>query len=198
MSRGKSNPMYGVRGKNAPRWGDHKSLEERKKISDALKGKPKPWLRGKPSGMLGKKQPEEVRERISKNNAKYWLGKNRSDSDKKKMSDARIGVVPWNKGMIGFLAGKSSPRWRGGVSNNPYGMGWGELLKEQIRERFGRVCVLSLESENGRKLCVHHIDGDKDNHSLENLLPLSVNVHMVLHANEEFFEGTLYWKPSNG
>lgn len=35
---------------------------------------------------LGRIRPQEERDRISKNNAKFWLGKKRSDEDKKKMS----------------------------------------------------------------------------------------------------------------
>jgi len=138
---------------------------------------------------------------------------------------ARKGIVPWNKNKKGWLvhteetkkkmrgrkwtferrlkqslerSGENAPNWKDGSSVEPYGFGWNDSLKEQVREDFGRVCVLSLEPENGSKLSIHHVDGNKNNHSLGNLIPLQSWVHMVIHANEKFFEGTIYWKPNKG
>lgn len=92
-------------------------------------------------------------------------------------------------------SGNGNPRWKGGLMMCPYASGWTNFLKEHIREDFGRVCVPSLEPENGRRLSVHHVDGDKNNHSPENLLPMQSWVHAFLHGNEDLFEGTVYWKP---
>ena len=49
------------------------------------------------SSMLGKNHSEETKEKISKNNAKYWKGKPRSEETKEKMSKANRGKYYWNK-----------------------------------------------------------------------------------------------------
>lgn len=59
--------------------------------------------------------------------------------------------------------GISIDEWDGFVSFEPYCNLFNESLKEKIRNRDNRVCQLcgKSEIENGRRLSVHHIDGDK-------------------------------------
>ena len=73
----------------------------------------------------------------------------RSEEHKRKMSEAR--------------RGESNPAWQGGISFKPYCPRFNNQLKEQIRNRDNRTCILcgKSEIENGRRLSVHHIDGDK-------------------------------------
>lgn len=51
----------------------------------------------------GKKVSQETKEKMSKNNAKVWLGKHLSEEMKKKISENKKGVIPWNKGTIGIM-----------------------------------------------------------------------------------------------
>jgi len=53
--------------------------------------------------------------------------------------------------------------WKGFVSFEPYCHKFNYALKEKIRNKYSRICVLcgKSEIENGRRLDVHHIDGDK-------------------------------------
>ena len=101
------------------------SEEHKRKISIAHKGKPKPWLLGrhrkflektkqkmseakkkKPINYwLGKKRPpfsKEWKDKISKNSAKFWLGKHFSEETLKKMREVQ--------------KGEKSFRWKGGIS----------------------------------------------------------------------------------
>lgn len=173
---------------------------QRLAISKALKGrsfsdshkrnlsvassKPRPWLCGKPSGVKGKRfnMPESAKRKIS--------------ISQRGRGNSMFGKKPWNFGLNGYWTGERNPRWRGGVSPYPPEFSWS--LRERVRKSTGRICVLSFRRESGRRLDVHHVDGDNQNNSFDNLIPLCCDLHNFLHANEEFFEGTLYWKPSKG
>lgn len=58
-------------------------------------------------------------------------------------------------------SGSLNPAWNGGVSFEPYCPRFNERLKEYIRQKFNRKCVLCGISENGVKLSVHHVDYNK-------------------------------------
>ena len=47
---------------------------------------------------LGFKQTKKAKEKMSKNNARYWKGKTISDETKQKISKSLKGITPWNKG----------------------------------------------------------------------------------------------------
>lgn len=76
--------------------------------------------------------------------------------------------------------GELNPRWNGGVSEYPDHY---ELKKKRIEalKRTKGLCEIC----GSHAEIVHHIDGSKDNHSLENLIPLCKNCHKPLHANDE-------------
>lgn len=57
---------------------------------------------------------EETRKRISE----HEKGKFVSDDTKKKLEKTMFkkGIVPWNKGMKGFMAGEKNSNWKGGIT----------------------------------------------------------------------------------
>lgn len=59
--------------------------------------------------------------------------------------------------------GENAPNWKGGSSFLPYCRLFNNYLKEHVRNRWSRVCINcgKSEIENGRRLDVHHIDGNK-------------------------------------
>jgi endogenous inhibitor of DNA gyrase (YacG/DUF329 family) len=63
----------------------------------------------------------------------------------------------------GAYAKSNNPAWRGGTSYGPYCSKFNEEIKERVRDEFGRTCFLcpTTETENGQKLCVHHVDYNK-------------------------------------
>ncbi|MHA1787860.1 MAG: HNH endonuclease [Candidatus Helarchaeota archaeon] len=75
--------------------------------------------------------------------------------------------------------GKLNPNWKGGISFEPYPLGWNKTFKEQIRYRDGYRCQNCgiPEIECDRKLHVHHIDYNKNNLNLDNLISLCHNCH---------------------
>ncbi len=89
--------------------------------------------------------------------------------------------------------GENSPAWQGGKSFEPYCPRFNSELKESVREKFGRICLLcgKPESENCKKLCVHHVDYDKGqgcNGKAWKLVPLCSVCHTKTNNDREFWE----------
>lgn len=90
--------------------------------------------------------------------------------------------------------GKDSPTWQGGISLEPYGDGFDDNLRRSIRERDGFECQLCGRSQKenrqlyNRRLPVHHIDYDKENHSSENLITLCSVCHPKTNINRDHFQ----------
>jgi len=101
----------------------------------------KPEVRVKRSGENHPAKRPEVRARMSKRSKKQW--------EDPEFRNSR--------------SGENSPNWQNGRSFLPYCPKFNDELKESIRNRDGRTCVLCGKGEilNGRKLSVHHIDSDK-------------------------------------
>lgn len=85
---------------------------------------------------------------------------------------------------------KNNPNWRGGISFEPYPLGWNKTFKEQIRYRDSYKCQVCgcPEIENGRKLCVHHKDYNKQNIKPENLVSLCKKCHPKSNFNRDYWE----------
>ena len=159
-------------GENHPMYGTHPSKETRKKMSDSHIGIP--------NNCLGKKYSDEHRLHLSEShmgNPGYWLGKHRSEETIKKISKKS--------------SGENNGNWKGGISSLPYCEKFDEDLKERVREYFGRECVLCGIPENGRKLCVHHVNYNKDT-CCDNSKPLFVslcrNCHSKTNGNRKYYE----------
>lgn len=75
--------------------------------------------------------------------------------------------------------GELSPGWKGGLSYEPYGNEFNEKLKEQIRKRDNYTCQEcdAIQEDLEYKLSVHHIDYDKTNNDLNNLISLCKSCH---------------------
>lgn len=89
--------------------------------------------------------------------------------------------------------GENSPAWKGGKSFEPYCPKFTKELKEAIRSKYGRKCVLCglPESENKKRLSVHHVDYDKGqgcNGKAWKLVPLCVKCHTKTNNNRAFWE----------
>lgn len=80
-----------MRGKGNPNFGKHHSVETKRKMSEARKGK----YEKANHPLFGKHHSVETRKKISeagkKTNHSYWLGKHRSDETKQKISKAQKG-----------------------------------------------------------------------------------------------------------
>lgn len=162
-------------GENHPMYGKHHTDESKQKISESLKDR----FCGDKNPFFGKKHSKETKEKISESHIGLHMGeknhnygKNFSEETRSKMSESHKGVQ----------AGKNNPAWKGGVSFSEYCHKFNFRLKEQVREKFGRVCFICSKSEedNGRRLDVHHVDGNKMQGCDDNewfLVPLCRSCH---------------------
>ena len=81
--------------------------------------------------------------------------------------------------------GADNPRWCGGISFEPYSCAFNERLKEEIRKRDGYECQICGKSQkdNNQKLSVHHIDYDKENCDLNNLVTTCLSCNSKANVN---------------
>jgi len=88
-----------------------------------------------------------------------------------------------------FKDPKNHPMWKGGISFAPYPLEWTWEYKENVRFRDGYECqICSIQQEWGsEKLHIHHIDYDKNNLNLYNLIALCRSCHMKTNANREYW-----------
>ena len=165
------------------------TLEHKKKIGDASRGKKRPpfsdeWKAnlkrshiginsGSKHPLWGKKVSDETKAKISKTET----GKKMSEESKRKMSLSRKGDLNSN--------------WRGGKSYEKYTEIWCDSFKNTIRERDNLICqecgIHQDELSNNlyKHLDVHHIDYDKHNCNPDNLISLCRQCHIKTNYNRE-------------
>jgi hypothetical protein len=88
-------------------------------------------------------------------------------------------------------AGIKNPNWKGGISSEPYSFEFNNTLKKEVRKNNCTICGMSNEeslNKTGDSLYVHHIDYNKKNSDMNNLVALCVSCHSKTNFNRE------YWK----
>lgn len=139
------------------------SLERRAKLSESHKGQ-KPWNLG-----LTKETAPGLRivSEKRKGHPGYYLGKRFSAEHRANMSGNRNG------------------RWKGGLSFEPYMVEFNGILKDKIRLRDGYRCQLCGVAHS--KLSVHHIDYNKQNNELANLIALCRSCHSKTNEQRDYW-----------
>jgi len=149
-----------------------KSPEIREKISDSLKGK-----------LAGDKNPakrEEVRKKIGNWRRERPQPERFKENHPAKRPEVRRKI---SNSLKGKMADDKNPAWEGGTSFEPYDEDWNEELREEVRMRDGFRCILCNLSQEahlalfGKKLHVHHLNGDKKDSRFGNLLTLCIYCH---------------------
>ncbi len=157
---GKKNPEHSKRMK-----GRHVSskTEFKKGQVGINKGKKIPKLAkfGKDNPFFGKKHTKESIKKMSE----IKRGKTFTTTHKEKISTA--------------LRGENNGAWLGGISFEPYGFEFNEILKKIIRKRDKYICKLcgKTQQQNRKKLDIHHIDYNKKNNNPNNLISLCRSCH---------------------
>ncbi|MHB8118608.1 MAG: NUMOD3 domain-containing DNA-binding protein [Methanothrix sp.] len=182
---------------NQNRTGIKHTEEDKKRISDTLKGHPAYEKQRESVRNMNKNRiiSESTRKKISdwhKGRPITPKGSHLSEEHRRRLSETRI--------LRGVAKGDKNPAWRGGTSFKPYCYKFDEALKEEVRARFGRKCYLcpTTENENGRRLTCHHVDYNKSQgcKGLKwSLLPLCDPCHGKTNHNRWYWFALLrdYW-----
>jgi hypothetical protein len=148
------------------------SEETKRKISEAVKGEKHPLYGTHPSeetlkklreSHLGVSLPEEQRKKIGES----LKGRPVSIETRKKISEAQ--------------SGEKSHNWKGGISFEPYCEKFNDAFKERVRAFFGFQCIECGTPQNGEKLGVHHVQGNKKT-CCDNSVPLFVPLCKPCHG----------------
>jgi len=85
---------------------------------------------------------------------------------------------------------ENHPNWRGGTSFLPYSIQFTHTLREMIRDRDNRECQYCglSETDNVKRLEVHHINYDKNDSREENLISLCKSCHTKSGYRRFFWE----------
>ncbi len=75
------------------------------------------------------------------------------------------------------IKGENNPGWKGGVAAYPNHYAMKKLRKQKIAETGGRCECCGKKPKDISKLQIHHKDGNKANHSPENLMLLYYKCH---------------------
>jgi len=154
----------------------------------------------------GKKRNAEQRQNMSKGNRgkkrkplsiftiekirKSNQGKKRTDEQRQKMSKVRIGhvVLEKTKQLLSDINKlENHPQWQGGKSFEPYSPEFNRELKKLIKERDQYICQ-NLDCEYKiNVLVVHHIDYDKKNNDLKNLIALCNSCNIKANFNRQYW-----------
>lgn len=173
------------------------SLEQRRKISQSLKGRYKypavhdfQWLKSqhlelcKPATVIAQEldcHVDTVRRalRTFEINQNYgFSGHHHSEESKNNIREK--------------TSGPNSCHWKGGVSKENYPSEFDANLRSEIRNRDNYICQLcgKTQQAEGRRLSVHHIDYDKTNNQDLNLITL------CRKCNGKVNRGRLFWEAS--
>ena len=182
-----------------------KRLEVRKKISESKMGDNNPMKKeenkNKMKGdknpakredqrdrMRGNKNPMRIKEVVERTitSLKEFYIKN---PEKRKQISEKVKLL-WKEEYQIEHTGENNANWNGGSSFEPYPSSFTERLKESIRTRDNRVCQIcgKTEEENTFRLDVHHIDYDKNNCKIENLISLCKSCHIKTNFSREFWK----------
>jgi len=100
------------------------------------------------------------------------------------------------------LKGKPRPKttgvgngnWHGGISFAKYSVEFTNELKEDVRNSFGNKCFLcgaTKKENNNREIVIHHIDYNKHNNNIDNLVPLCNKDHGRTNFSRKFWTSEL-------
>ena len=157
------------------------SLEYRKKLSLARQGKHhSEKTKNKISESLqGKHHNKETKQKMSEGK------KNISLDTRRKLSEGRRGKLHSEATKLRMSEahrGAKNYLWQGGISFLPYPVTFNRQLKKKIKTRDSFSCQICGKQKG---LVCHHIDYDKQNNDMQNLITLCRSCHIYTNVHRE-------------
>lgn len=151
-----------------------------------------PGVAKKISESMKKYLAENPEARLGENNG--FFGKKHTDYTKEKLRITKQGKWSYNKEQKekqtkNTPRGLNHPNWLGGISNGEYGLEFNQKLKEQIKTNYNHTCQIC--NSKTVDLDIHHIDYNKSNNLLENLIPLCKHCHGKTNYDRETWKNKL-------
>jgi hypothetical protein len=81
------------------------------------------------------------------------------------------------------MLANGNPAWLGGIGKLPWGYEFDGVLKYKVKRRDGFRCRICKKKK--KILVIHHIDYDKFNNEMINLITLCLSCHGKTHYNRE-------------
>lgn len=153
--------------------GSKRTDEQRKRMSEARKGQDVSHLHtseARAKALEARKGYKQTPE-SNKKRSETLKGRKFTNEHRENLSKA-------GKGKHG---GKDSPHWKGGISENLYSDEFTSYLKKKVRRRDKQTCRACGKKSKGRVGRIHHIDGNKQNCEMENLVLVCFNCHNEIH-----------------
>lgn len=142
-------------------------MEIARKTSLAQKGVPeKEWV---------KKQPSEAIKEWHKQNPEIGKVCRRKQLEKRWLDPLQ------HEKMSNRMKGDKHPFWKGGISIQEYSEEFNADLKKAIKDRDGWKCRQCGVARKYKILLIHHIDENKLNNSIDNLITLCGSCHSKVH-----------------
>ena len=154
-----------------------KSVLERSKKHFCSKKCYTVYLKGRP---MEQKIKERIRQTI--------LG---TKQTKKTIQKRRLALKgrTWDKEVYNNRRGKNHANWLGGKSFEDYPQEFDRYSRLEVKERDNYTCQLCLYrgEEKDKNLTVHHIDYDKQNCNINNLIVLCRSCNSKVNADRNFW-----------
>lgn len=84
------------------------------------------------------------------------------------------------------MAESKNPNWKGGTANEPYPLEWNRANSDAVARDGGR-CRNPLCRHTSTTINVHHIDYDKRNCRMENLITVCASCNARANFNREWW-----------
>ncbi len=130
--------------------------------------------------MKGKKRPDlsELNRKIKPEQVRRWF---RDPKNKEKIIERNKQILKTRKARrhLYDFSGENNSNWQGGKSFDEYGYEFNKELKLAVKIRDNFKCKIcgKKESELKKSLSIHHIDYDKKNNDMNNLVALCSSCH---------------------
>lgn len=80
-----------------------------------------------------------------------------------------------------FMKGSNNPAWKDGISIKERSEEFSSELKKMIKDKYRWKCSRCGKHRKDVILHIHHIDQNKKNNNINNLIPLCILCHTRLH-----------------